>query len=199
MQLPPHTRLDAQHKRIQQQPMQQQLIQQQLIQQHRTAARQRQGSLVIECTIAVLLLTTCAIGLLKWTQSSAQLNRKANAHLAASLLADNAAVRLRQSTLNSAEVDASRVANQLSSPEGFLVTIDTNEFTTGTPRDGELGGVHFTIKVTANYAPAKITHAWILESVDAPPDDASTAAGGKNASTAPPVGSPRTAKANDLE
>ena len=63
--------------------------------------------------MATLLLTTCAVGLLKWTQNSAQLNRKANTHLAASLLTDNAALRLSQSSINRAEMDATRVANQL--------------------------------------------------------------------------------------
>ena len=149
--------------------------------------------------MATLLLTTCAVGLLKWTQTSAQLNRKANAHLAASMVADNAAARLSQSTLKSAELDAPHVANQLSSPDGFLVTIDSNEFTTGHPRDGELRGIHFTIKVTAKDAPVKITNAWILESPDAPPASASTAAAEKNTSTAPPVASPKTAEASNLE
>lgn len=178
---------------------QNQLMQQQLVQQHRTAARQRQGSLVIECTMATLLLTTCAVGLLKWTQNSAQINRKANTHLAASLLADNAALRLSQSSINRAEMDATRVANQLSTPDGFLVTIDNNEFTTGNPRDGELRGIHFTINVTANDAPVKITHAWILESPDTPLSSANDPPGAETESDAPAVASQKTAEASNLD
>ena len=136
---------------------------------HRRQTRQRRASIILECVIASAILATCSIALLKWTHASGQISHNADTQTAASLLADNAAVRLKLATSANAKAIAKRVAAELSENQGLSVTVTSSEFTPSNEPDSDLTGIHFTITVSGDKTPATIRHTWKIETTVPPP------------------------------
>lgn len=139
--------------------------------------RTRAGSLVIECVIASVILASCSIALLKWTQSANQLKRQANTHTAAVLIADNAKQRLKQATVANAAETAQNVASNVSRDQGLEVSITHSEFDNPSDPDSDLRGVHFKITVSHDNSPVTVAHCWNLVTPDRPPSNGEASAG----------------------
>lgn len=125
--------------------------------------RNRSGSLIIECVISSIILASCSIALLKWTQKGNQLKRQANTHTAAVLIAENAAERLKQATVENASELAISVASKLSEQQSLGVTITSSSFSHKEESAAELIGIHFTITVSQGDVPITVKHSWKLD------------------------------------
>ncbi|MGB0760129.1 MAG: hypothetical protein ACPGPS_11355 [Rubripirellula sp.] len=146
-------------------------------QSRRIQTRTRAGSLVIECVIASVILASCSIALVKWTQSANQLKRQANTHTAAVLIADNAKQRLKKATLANAAAFVKDVESDLSKPQGFEVTISHTEFNDQRESGSAQRGLHFKITVSQEETPIAVAHCWNLLMPDNVPPSGNDPAG----------------------
>ncbi len=145
--------------------------------------RNRTGSLIIECVIASVILASCSIALLKWTHAGNQLQRQANTQTAAVLVAENAADRLNQTTIENASTFANSVATELSELQSLGVAITSSEFTSEHESGPVLKGIHFTITVSQGDTPITVKHSWKLGTSDELPVGTKTPSGTNTPST----------------
>lgn len=129
----------------------------------------RKGSLILECVIASVILTSCSIALLKWKHSENQLKDQANTHTAATLLADNAELRLQQATTENAANLAEKIETELSQQQDLTVSILGSEFKSTQELETAVTGIHFTITVSKGNLPVTTKHSWkLISSNDLP-------------------------------
>ncbi len=130
----------------------------------------RHGSLLIECAVAALILTTCSIALLKWIGTSEALNREADERVAATLIAENTASLLQQAPWADATSYSKRLAEETTLSSGRSVAIDSSNFETENTSGPSLNGIHFTITVETNDTRGVVRHTWIFEPDSSPPN-----------------------------
>ena len=120
----------------------------------------RRGSLIIECVIAAMLVTVASVGLLRLGRTASNLNRQANHRLAATLIAENIALRVQQIPFDQLATETKAAADQTAKETNSKITITTKSFD-ATPTgsvDGQ--GLHVTIEVRTGTTTSAVRHAW---------------------------------------
>lgn len=84
-------------------------------------------------------------------------------------MADNAAARLNQTTIDNAATLATRVANELAAQQGLGVAIRTREFKRSQQKRADVRGIHFQITVSQGNIPLTVKHTWKLFTPDTLP------------------------------
>ncbi len=132
----------------------------------RPRERNRCGSFIIEAVVAVLLLGTASLALMKLAHSSSRLRHRADQELSAVLTAQNALSRLRA-------VDADQISQQLGEIEeacerdsGCQVELIATPF-----EQPEVAGIHLRAQVAINHQRRVTLHDWKVRSPESSSDD----------------------------
>lgn len=143
-------------------------------------AKNRGGSFIVESVVAVLLLGTASLALMKLAHSSSRLRQRADRELSAVLTAQNAMTRLRA-------VDADQISQRLGEIEeacerdsGCQVELIATPF-----ERPPVAGVHLRVEVSVNHDSRVTLHDWKVMAPEASPAK-QPAAGETNGTDRPP-------------
>jgi hypothetical protein len=144
-------------------------------------AKNRGGSFIVESVVAVLLLGTASLALMKLAHSSSRLRQRADRELSAVLTAQNAMTRLRA-------VDADQISQRLGEIEeacerdsGCQVELIATPF-----ERPPVAGIHLRVEVSVSHDSRVTLHDWKVTAPEFSPDN-QQASGEASGTDRPPI------------